>query len=214
MKSKADTFFKNLKDWAAELQALRSIILECDLVEDFKWKHPCYTHAGNNIVLLHGFKEYCALLFPKGALLKDPKNLLIQQTKNTQYGRQLRFTNTGQITELKNIIRTYILEAIENEKSGLKITPKKTSAFEVPKELTVKFKENPKFKKAFQQLTEGRKRGYLLHFAQPKQAKTRTARINRNLHRILDGYGFYDCTCGLSKKMPNCDGSHKQLELN
>ena len=212
MNPKVDHFLENLTHWKEELTLLRSIILTCGLTEDFKWMHPCYTHENKNIVLIHGFKEYCALLFQKGSLLKDPEQILIQQTQNVQFGRQIRFTNISEIEALQTTIENYIQEAIEIEQSRLKVATKKTSDFEVPEELEQKFKQHPEFEKAFKNLTEGRQRGYLLHFAQPKQASTRTKRIEKNFHRILDGYGFYDCTCGLSKRKPNCDGSHKQLE--
>ena len=191
---------------------LRDIILDCGLTEDFKWMHPCYTHNGKNIVLIHGFKAYCAILFNKGALLKDPENILIQQTKNTQSARQIRFTETSEIEELKTIIKDYIKEAIEVERLGLKVKKKKTSDFEMPKELEEKFKENPEFEKAFNNLTAGRQRGYLLHFIKPKQSQTRASLIEKYEKRIFNGKGITDCVCGLSKRMPNCDGSHKQLE--
>ncbi len=212
MNHKVDNFLDGLEKWQDELRLLRKIILDCGLTEDFKWMHPCYTHHNKNIVLIHGFKEYCAILFYKGALLKDPENILIQQTENTQSGRQIRFTDTSEIETLETTIKAYIYEAIEAEKLGLKVTMKKTSEFEVPEELKQKFDEDPEFEKAFKKLTPGRQRGYLLHFTQPKQAKNRSARIDKNSERILNGMGLHDCICGLSKRMPNCDGSHKQLE--
>ena len=182
------------------------------MTEDFKWMHPCYTYNKKNILLIHGFKEYFAILFNKGALLSDPKNMLVQQTENTQSARQIRFTDISEIEEFKPTIKEYIYEAIEVEKAGVKIKMKKTSDYEIPKELKQKFKVNSDFESAFKNLTEGRKRGYLLHFSQPKQAKTRISRIEKNTKRILNGKGLNDCVCGLSKRMPNCDGSHKQLE--
>ena len=212
MNKKVDKYLSELNKWQVELTTLREIILDCGLTEDFKWMHPCYTHNNKNIVLIHGFKEYCAILFNKGSLLKDPENILIQQTENTQYGRQIRFTNSTEIEALKATIKSYIYEAIEVEKLGLIVKTKVTSDYEIPKELTQKFEENLEFENAFKNLTGGRQRGYLLHFAQAKQAKTRVARIEKYMDRIFNGKGLNDCVCGLSKRMPNCDGSHKQLK--
>ncbi|QCX38868.1 hypothetical protein FF125_10630 [Aureibaculum algae] len=210
MNEKVDVYLNNLDQWKEELTKLREIILDCGLTEDFKWMHPCYTINGKNVLLIHGFKEYCALLFNKGALLKDPVNILIQQTENTQSARQIRFTNITEIEKQEAVLKAYILEAIVIEKSGLKINRKKTSDFDVPEELNKKFEEDSNFKKAFNQLSHGRQRGYLLHFSQPKQSKTRISRIEKTINRVLEGKGLNDCTCGLSKRMPNCDGSHRQ----
>ena len=212
MNSEVDKYLDNLNKWKKELTRLRELIADCGLTEDFKWMHPCYTYNKKNILLIHGFKEYFAILFNKGALLSDPKNMLVQQTENTQSARQIRFTDISEIEEFKPTIKEYIYEAIEVEKAGVKIKMKKTSDYEIPKELKQKFKVNSDFESAFKNLTEGRKRGYLLHFSQPKQAKTRISRIKKNTKRILNGKGLNDCVCGLSKRMPNCDGSHKQLE--
>ncbi|SFN86399.1 Uncharacterized conserved protein YdeI, YjbR/CyaY-like superfamily, DUF1801 family [Bizionia echini] len=212
MNEEVKKYLNGLKKWKAELTKLRKIILECGLKEEFKWMHPCYTDNGKNIVLIHDFKEYCALLFHKGVLLKDSENLLVQQTENVQSARQIRFTDLPEIHELKPTIKEYIKEAIEIEKSGKKIEKKKTSDFNIPKELEQIFSENPNFKKAFKNLSAGRQRGYLLHFDKPKQSKTKLSRIAKNMERIIDGYGLNDCVCGLSKRKPNCDGSHKQLE--
>ncbi|WP_323788114.1 DUF1801 domain-containing protein [Psychroserpens sp.] len=212
MNPKVDTYLENLTTWKKESKILREILTNCGLTEDFKWMHPCYTYKGKNIVLIHGFKAYCAILFHKGALLNDSKKILVQQTEHTQSARQIRFRNSSEIEELKSTIKTYVYEAIEVEKAGLNVKTKTTSDFEVPAELELKFKENPDFKKAFKRLTEGRQRGYLLFFAKPKQAKTRTSRIENCTDRIFNGFGLNDCVCGLSKRMPNCDGSHKQLE--
>ena len=211
MNKKVDTFLTELSQWQVELTRLRELILECDVVEDFKWKHPCYTNNGKNIVLIHGFKEYCAVLFYKGALLKDRKNILIQQTENVQAGRQIRFQNIQEINELSVVIKEYIQEAITHEKSGKQIPMKKVTDIAVPIELEQKFIDNPEFKNAFTNLTPGRQKGYLLHFNQAKQSATRVARIEKNTKRIFNGKGLNDCVCGLSKRMPNCDGSHKQL---
>ena len=212
MNEEVNKYLNGLKKWKTELTKLREIILECGLKEEFKWMHPCYTDNGKNIVLIHEFKDYCAILFHKGVLLKDPENILVQQTENVQSARQIRFTDLPEIEELKPTIKEYIEEAIEIEKSGKKVEKKNTSDFNTPKELEQKFEENPDFKKAFEKLTAGRQRGYLLHFDKPKQSKTKTSRIEKNMERIMDGYGLNDCVCGLSKRKPNCDGSHKQLE--
>tara|TARA_Y100000815_G_C13183899_1_gene440356 strand:+ start:88 stop:735 length:648 start_codon:yes stop_codon:yes gene_type:complete len=212
MNEKVNKYLNGLKKWKTELTNLREIISECGLKEEFKWMHPCYTDNGKNIVLIHEFKDYCAILFHKGVLLKDPENILAQQTENVQSARQIRFTDLPEIEELKPIIKEYIEEAIEIEKSGKIIEKKKTSDFNTPKELEQKFEENPDFKKAFKKLTAGRQRGYLLHFDKPKRSKTKTSQIEKNMERIMDGYGLNDCVCGLSNRMPNCDGSHKQLE--
>jgi uncharacterized protein YdeI (YjbR/CyaY-like superfamily) len=212
MNLKVDEFLSKADQWQDELVLLRKIILECDLKETFKWMHPCYTFEDKNIVLIHGFKAYCALLFYKGALLKDAKNILIQQTENVQSGRQIRFKNISEIEKLKPVIQTYIREAIEIEKAGLKVPMKNTSAFQIPDELQQKFNVNPDFKTAFQNLTQGRQRGYLLHFSKPKQSKSRVSRIEEYMDRIFKGKGLRDCICGHSKRMPNCDGSHKYFE--
>ncbi len=212
MNKKVDDYLNNLKTWQDEQKRLRELILNCGLTEDFKWMHPCYTYKNKNIVLFHGFKEYCAILFMKGALLSDYKGILIQQTENTQFGRQIRFKHISEINTLEPTIKEYIYEAIEIEKLGLKVETKKTADFEIPEELKQVFSENPDLKIAFDNLTPGRQRGYLLHFAKPKQSKTRLARIENNINRIFKGKGLHDCICGRSKRMPNCDGSHKQLE--
>lgn len=212
MNQNVNNYLNSLKKWRDELTELRKIILDCRLTEDFKWMHPCYTYNDKNIVLIHEFKAYCAILFHKGALLKDPENILVQQTENTQSARQIRFKERLEIVELTPIIKAYIKEAIEVEKSGLKIAKKKISEFKMPKELEQIFKHNPEFENAFKSLTGGRQRGYLLHFSKPKQSKTIISRIEKNRNRIFHGKGLNDCICGLSKRMPNCDGSHKQLE--
>ncbi|MBT9187027.1 DUF1801 domain-containing protein [Zobellia russellii] len=209
MNPKVDEFLNGLGQWQEELKRLHELILDCGLAEDFKWNHPCYTYKGKNIVLIHGFKNYCALLFNKGALLQDAAQILIQQTEHTRSARQIRFTNVAEIENQKTIIKQYILEAVEVEKLGLKLKVKKVADFETPDELIEKFKENPEFEKAFKKLTPGRQKGYLLHFSKAKQATTRIARIEKNTDRIFEGYGLNDCTCGRSKRMPNCDGSHK-----
>ncbi|MDW7694574.1 DUF1801 domain-containing protein [Flammeovirgaceae bacterium SG7u.111] len=212
MNPKVDEFLSNAVQWQKEMEILRSLVLDCGLTEELKWGVPCYTNKKSNILIIHGFKEYCALNFFKGVLLKDTHNILIQQTKNVQETRQIRFTHFSEIENMTAEIKAYIFEAVEVEKAGIKVKKKQTSDFEIPEELMTKFKESSNFESAFNNLTEGRKRGYLLHFAQSKQSKTRISRIEKNMDRIFNGKGLNDCICGLSKRMPNCDGSHKQLE--
>jgi uncharacterized protein YdeI (YjbR/CyaY-like superfamily) len=214
MNPEVEKYLDNLNKWQKELTRLRDLISDCGLTEEYKWMHPCYTYKEANIVLIHEFKDYCAILFIKGALLNDSKSILVQQTENTQSARQIRFTNISEIEGLDSTIKEYIYEAIEVENSGLKVKKKKTSDFEIAEELELKFKANSDFEIAFKNLTEGRQRGYLLHFSQPKQAKTRISRIEKNTERIFDGFGLNDCVCGLSKRLPNCDGSHNQLKKN
>lgn len=212
MNPKVDDFICKVDKWQKELEKLRSIILKTGLTEDIKWNHPCYSFENSNIVLIHGFKDYCAILFYKGALLRDKKKILIRQTENVQSRRQIRFKNISKIKKLEKTIKEYIFEAIEAEKAGLKIELKKTSDYEMPEELEQKFKQDKSFEMAFENLTPGRQRGYLLHFTQPKQSKTRMARIEKNIERILMGKGLLDCICGHSKRYPNCDGSHKKFK--
>lgn len=186
---KVDRYIDKIKNWKEETILLREICLECGLYEDFKWMHPCYTFQGKNIVLIHGFKEYCALLFHKGALLNDTENILVQQTENVQSARQIRFTDKKQIIDLKAVVKAYIFEAIEVEKAGLEVKMKKTSEYEMPKELEQEFENDSKFKTAFYNLTPGRQRGYLLYFSEAKQSKTRSSRIEKAKPKIFDGKG-------------------------
>lgn len=190
--AKVDWFFNKPGKWQESYEKLRTIILDCDLTEELKWGCPCYTFDKRNIVLIHGFKDYCALLFFKGALLKDPKGILIQQTENVQAARQIRFTNVREIVKIKNTLKAYIREAIAAEKSGSKVTLKKTSEFAMPEEFKSKLDEMPALKKAFKALTPGRQRGYLLYFSQPKQSKTRQARVEKSAPQILKGRGLND----------------------
>ncbi|MBO9564348.1 MAG: YdeI/OmpD-associated family protein [Niastella sp.] len=192
MNPKVDFYFVKNEKWQKEIAQLRTIVLDCGLNEVLKWGCPCYTHDNNNIVLIHVFKDYCALLFFKGVLLNDPNGILIQQTRNVQVARQLRFTNVKEIVKLKNTIKSYIYEAIEVEKAGLQAKLKKTTEFTMPEEFQKKLNKMPKLKKAFEALTPGRQRGYLLHFAQAKQAKTREARIEKYTPQILAGKGLDD----------------------
>lgn len=189
---KVEWYFAKGKKWQEEFVALRTIALSCGLEEELKWGHPCYTLNGNNIVLMHGFKDYCAYLFFKGALLKDPKGILVQQTANVQAARQTRFTNLAEIVKLKTVLKAYIKEAIEVEKKGLKVEYKKTKEFEMPDEFKSKLDKDAKLKKAFYLLTPGRQRGYLLYFSSAKQAATREARVKKFTPQILKGKGLDD----------------------
>jgi len=192
MNPKVDEFLSKEKKWKEEFEQLRNIVLDCELTEEFKWMHPCYTFENKNIVLIHGFKEYCALLFHKGALLKDAHGILIQQTENVQAARQIRFTNVQEIIEMETTLKAYIHEAIEVEKAGLEVNFKKTADYIIPEELHDKFDENPALKTAFEALTPGRQRAYIHYFSQPKQSKTRESRIEKYMQQILDGKGLND----------------------
>jgi uncharacterized protein YdeI (YjbR/CyaY-like superfamily) len=192
MNPKVDGFFRKAKKWQKEMQKLRTIVLECPLTEELKWGKPCYTFQDRNVVIIHGFKEYCALLFPKGVLLKDPKDILIQQTENVQAARQLRFTSLREIFQVQSVLKPYIKEAVAVEKAGLEVTYKKTSEFKVPEEFQSKLNESPALKAAFNALTPGRQRGYLLYFTAPKQSKTREARVEKYRQQILKGKGLND----------------------
>jgi uncharacterized protein YdeI (YjbR/CyaY-like superfamily) len=192
MNPKVEKYFSKAKKWQKEFEKLRMICLDCGLTEELKWGHPCYTFQKSNIVLIHGFKEYCALLFFKGALLKDPKGILIQQTENVQAARQIRFTNVQEIVELEPTLKAYINEAIEAEKAGLEVSYKKTPEFQIPEEFQKRLDEIPALKTAFDALTPGRQRGYLLYFSAPKQSKTRESRLEKCLQQILKGKGLND----------------------
>lgn len=192
MNPKVDFYFSKAGKWQEELEQLRTIALDCQLTEELKWGTPCYTFQEKNIILIHDFKEYCAFLFFKGALLKDTEGILIQQSENVQAARQIRFTNLKEIVEQKNILKAYIYEAIEVEKAGLKVELKKTAEFPVSDEFQKQLDADSTLKKAFEALTPGRQRGYLLHFSQPKQAKTREARVDKAIPQILDGKGLND----------------------
>jgi uncharacterized protein YdeI (YjbR/CyaY-like superfamily) len=189
---KIDVFLGESAQWRKEFEKLRKIILEFPLTEELKWGKPCYMFQNGNIVLIHGFKEYCALLFMKGALLRDPNHILIQQTENVQAGRQIRFTNVRQIVELEPVLKVYIQEAIEVEKAGLKVPLKKSSEFTMPEELQKKLDAIPALNIAFHALTPGRQRGYILYFSAAKQSKTRESRIERCMPQILKGQGLND----------------------
>ena len=187
-----DRYFTKAEKWREESEKLRSIILACGLAEELRWGKPCYTFEKSNIVLIHGFKEYCALLFFKGALLKDPKGILVQQTENVQAARQVRFTNVREIVRMAATIKAYIKEAIEVEKAGLKVSYKETAEFKMPDEFRSKLAKSTALKTAFAALTPGRQRGYLLYFSSAKQSETRQARVEKCMQQILDGKGLTD----------------------
>ncbi len=189
---KVDFYFTKAKKWRQEFEKLRMIILDCGLTEELKWGCPCYTFREKNIVLIHGFKEYCALLFMKGALLHDAEGILIQQTKNVQSARQIRFTHTREIAKMEPMLKAYINEAIEVEKSGAKVNLKRTSEFKVPEEFQNKLDKTPALKAAFEALTPGRQKGYIFYFSQPKQSKTRESRVEKHMEQILNGKGLND----------------------
>ncbi len=192
MNPKVDWFFDKATKWQKEYEKLRKIILECGLIEELKWGQPCYTFQNTNIVLIHGFKEYCALLFFKGVLLNDPNGILIQQTENVQVARQVRFTNVREIVKIERILKAYIYEAIEVERAGLKVKLKKTSEFKIPVEFQNKLDKMPALKKAFDKLTPGRQKAYIFYFSQPKLPKTRESRVEKYLKQILNGKGLDD----------------------
>ena len=211
MHPEVDLYIAKSKQWQSEIQLLRTILLACNLEETIKWGQPCYTVNNKNIVIIASFKAHCDLGFFNGAALKDEKQLLVVAGKHTQDSRQMRFNNLKEIQQLKSVIRAYIKEAIENEKNGIKLISTEKNEIEV-EELQAIFKKDTPFKKAFAALTPGRQRAYLIHFSGAKQSETRINRINNYRQRILSGIGINDCTCGLSKRMPSCDGSHKQLK--
>jgi uncharacterized protein YdeI (YjbR/CyaY-like superfamily) len=192
MNPKVDAYISRNEKWQEELERLRSIVLDCQLTEELKWGVPCYTFQNSNIVLIHVFKEYCALLFVKGALLNDANGILVQQTQNTQAARQIRFTNVQEIVEMETALKAYIHEAIEVEKAGLKVEFKETTEFIVPEEFQRKLDEIPALKTAFDALTPGRQRAYILYFSAPKQSKTRESRVEKSMQQILNGKGLND----------------------
>jgi uncharacterized protein YdeI (YjbR/CyaY-like superfamily) len=192
MNPKVDFYFDEAKKWQKEMEQLRSIALDCQLTEELKWGTPCYTLGKSNIVLIHAFKDYCAFLFFKGVLLKDTDHILIQQSKNVQAARQIRFNSVNEIIEIKATLKAYIYEAIEIEKAGLQVKLKKTEDFEVAEEFQTKLASISELKTAFEALTPGRQKAYLLHFSQPKQTKTRESRIEKAIPQILDGKGLND----------------------
>ena len=189
---RVDFFFRKAEKWRKEFEQLRTIVLDCGVTEELKWGVPCYTFQDTNVVLIHGFKTYCALLFCKGALLKDVKGILIQQTENVQAARQIRFTHIREIVKMECVLKAYIREAVEAEKAGLKVKYKQTSEFKMPEEFQKELRANPALRTAFNALTPGRQRGYLLHFSSPQQSKTRASRIDKCIPLIFDGLGLND----------------------
>jgi uncharacterized protein YdeI (YjbR/CyaY-like superfamily) len=192
MNSKVDAYLRKAKQWREEFEKLRRIVLQHQLAEELKWGVPCYTFQERNVVLMHGFKEYCALLFVKGALLNDATGILVRQTENVQAARQIRFTHVGQIDEMEPVLKDYIRQAIEMEKAGLKVSYKKTAEFAIPAEFQKKLDQSPALETAFRALTPGRQRAYILYFSAPKQAKTRESRIEKCRQQILQGKGLDD----------------------
>ncbi len=213
MEKSIDAYLQKAKQWKEEMTLLRSILLSCKLDETIKWGQPCFSINNKNIVIIAPFKAHCDLGFFNGATLKDQKGLLVKAGVNTQSARQMRFISVQEITKLKSVIKSYLKEAIENEKQGVKLTPAEKAEPILVEELEAIFKKNTPLKKAFAALTPGRQRAYLIHFSGAKQAATRVARIEKYIDAILAGRGINDCTCGLSKKMPYCDGSHKYLSV-
>jgi len=192
MNPKVDVFLSKAPRWQEEMTKLRQIALDCQLTEDIKWGKPCYTYNDSNVIIIHGFKEYCALLFLKGALLADSEKILLQQTENVQAARQIRFTNLQDIIKLENAIKAYIFEAIEVEKAGLKVELKKTSEYNLPEEFQQKLEQMPELRTAFEALTPGRQRAYIFYFSQAKQSKTHETRIENYIPKILSGKGLDD----------------------
>jgi uncharacterized protein YdeI (YjbR/CyaY-like superfamily) len=206
-----EEYITNSSKWKVEMEMLQSCLIDCGLNETLKWGVPCYMYNKSNLVLIGSFKEFVSLSFFKGALLADPENLLHKPGENSQSARMFKFTHSAEISNLEKTIKAYIYEAIEVEKAGLTVSLNKSSDLTFPAELLAKFDKDEAFKDAFFSLTPGRQRGYNLFFSDSKQAKTREVRIEKYKERILKGIGIHDCVCGLSKRMPRCDGSHKQL---
>ena len=192
MNPKVDWFFAKETKWQKEYEKLRMIILDCGLIEELKWGCPCYTHENTNVVLIHGFKDYCAMLFFKGALLNDPNGILVQQTKNVQSARQIRFTSVKEIVKMEKILKSYVYEAIEVERAGLKVKLKKTADFKIPEEFQKKLNKSAALRKAFEALTPGRQRAYIFYFSQAKLPATREARVEKYIKQILAGKGLDD----------------------
>lgn len=209
---KVDEYLKKASKWREAMEKLREIALDGGLTEEWKWRAPCYTFQKSNVVMIIGFKEYVGLSFFKGALLKDAEGILKKPGANTQSARLIRFTGVQEVVDLEPTVKACIDEAIVVEKAGLKVAFKKSTDLVLPEELQLKFEELPALKMAFDALTPGRQRAYVLHFSAAKQSRTRTSRIEKYMPRILDGKGINDCICGRSKKMPTCDGSHKFIE--
>jgi uncharacterized protein YdeI (YjbR/CyaY-like superfamily) len=206
-----DEFFANADKWNAELNELRKIVLETGLTEEFKWRQPCYTFLGTNLLIVSSFKDFAFVSFLNGSILADTENVLVKPGDNSQFSRLMRFTNLQEVKDLKVILLAYIYEALEAHKAGIKPIVEKDKMLEFPEELIHKFDSDLRFKAAFEALTPGRQRAYNIYFTGAKSSKARASRIESYTQRILNGKGFNDCVCGFSKRMPNCDGSHKYL---
>lgn len=211
MNKEVKKYFEDLEIWKRELIKLRKFILECGLKEEYKWRNPCYTNHGKNIVLIGASKSHCLLSFFKGVLLKDQENILQKIGQHTRSAKYIAFESLDEVITHESIIKDYIQEAIDIEKKGLKVDYSEDQELNLPLELVQQFAQNPMLKSAFFGLTKGRQRGYILYFSNAKQSQTRTRRINKYKDRILTGKGMLDCICGLSERMPNCDGSHNRL---
>jgi uncharacterized protein YdeI (YjbR/CyaY-like superfamily) len=211
MHPKVNELISSAENWQEEMELLRSIALESGLTETFKWKQACYTFENNNLAIIGAFKDYVVFSFFKGALLEDTSHLLVPPGPNSQSVRMAKFKSVREINEHADLLKAYIFEAMHIEKAGLKVQFEKETG-DHPQELSDMFREEPDFEKAFNDLTPGRQRAYIMFFNAGKQSKTREARIKKYLPRIMLGKGMNDCICGLSKRMPNCDGSHKQLD--
>ncbi|MCA9148196.1 MAG: YdeI/OmpD-associated family protein [Planctomycetales bacterium] len=212
MNRQVDEYVTKHAEWRDELQELRGIVFECELSEDYKWRAPCYTHDGANVVMLGAFKEYAAISFLKGSLLKDTKQILVAPGENSRAVRLVRFTSVAEIAKLARVLKSYIKEAIKIEQAGLKVSFDENKVFDLPEELLNKFREVPGLEQAFRTLTTGRQRAYVLHITGAKQSATRTARVEKHVPRIFAGKGLNDCICGHSKKPPGCDGSHQYID--
>lgn len=211
MNPKVDEFLSNLKQWKLELEKLRAIALDCQLNEELKWGQPCYTYKKANILILANFKAFCGISFLKGVLLNDTNQILVAPGENSQSVKWAKFTNVKEIVALETVLKAYIFEAVEVEKAGLKVPLKNNSDLVFVEELQQQLNKNAAFKAAFEALTPGRQRAYNIFFAAAKQDKTRAARVQKYIPQILNGKGINDCTCGMSKKLPYCDGSHKLI---
>jgi uncharacterized protein YdeI (YjbR/CyaY-like superfamily) len=211
MNPKVDEYLNKARKWQAELEQLRTILLDCGLTEDFKWCNPCYTFQNSNVAIIAELKDCCMLSFFKGALLKDTEGILSKPGENSRAARVIRFTSVGEIEELEAVLKSCIAEAVEVEQAGLKVDFEKDRDLEIPEEFQQKVDENPELKSAFEALTPGRQRAYLLYFSGAKQSRTRASRVEKHTERILAGKGINDCVCGLSRKKPSCDGSHKSV---
>lgn len=211
MNQQVDQFINESDKWREEYAVLRGLLLDCGLTEELKWKQPCYMYKGKNLMLMSAFKDACFISFFNGTLMSDTNKILVSPGENSQSVKYLKFKDLDAILKNRTIIKAYIYESIEIEKAGLKVDKKLSKNFVFPVELLEKFKDSPKFKNAFEGLSTGRQRAYNLFFIGAKQSKTRRARIEKHEQRILNGFGINDCTCGHSKRKPNCDGSHKYL---